>query len=284
MDITITNGQLTATINPKGAELTSLKSSDGNEYIWEGDPAFWGKHSPVLFPIVGTLKNNSYLYEGTIYALSRHGFARDAIFTVIEKTESSAVFSLSSNNDSRTVYPFDFELQLSYTLSNKALQLQYTVINKGSIKMPFSIGAHPAFALPGNFESYSLAFEKEEPLVSRQLENDLLSAKTDTLTAPKGLLPLSYSLFENDALIFTSLRSREITIVKAGRDILKVSFNDFPHLGIWTKKDAPFICIEPWQGYSDAPGTKGNLIEKEGIVILGGKESYTAGLAVQILE
>ena len=284
MDITITNGQLTATINPKGAELTSLKSSDGNEYIWEGDPAFWGKHSPVLFPIVGTLKNNSYLYKGTIYALSRHGFARDAIFTVIEKTESSTVFSLSSNNDSRTVYPFDFELQLSYTLSNKTLQLQYTVINKGSIKMPFSIGAHPAFALPGNFESYSLAFEKEEPLVSRQLENDLLSAKTDTLTAPKGLLPLSYSLFENDALIFTSLRSREITIVKAGRDILKVSFNDFPHLGIWTKKDAPFICIEPWQGYSDAPGTKGNLIEKEGIVILGGKESYTAGLAVQILE
>ena len=284
MDITITNGQLTATINPKGAELTSLKSSDGNEYIWEGDPAFWGKHSPVLFPIVGTLKNNSYLYEGIIYALSRHGFARDAIFTVIEKTESSAVFSLSSNNDSRTVYPFDFELQLSYTLSDKTLQLQYTVINKGSIKMPFSIGAHPAFALPGNFESYSLAFEKEEPLVSTQLENDLLSAKTDTLTAPKGLLPLSYSLFENDALIFTSLRSREITIVKAGRDILKVSFNDFPHLGIWTKKDAPFICIEPWQGYSDAPGTKGNLIEKEGIVILGGKESYTAGLAVQILE
>ncbi|MES2484412.1 MAG: aldose 1-epimerase family protein [Bacteroidota bacterium] len=282
MDITISNGILTAIINPNGAELTSLK--DGStEYMWEGDANFWGKHSPVLFPIVGTLKNNSYLYNGQVYVLSRHGFARDNVFTVKEQTEDSVVFTLASNDDTKKVYPFDFELELAYTLNNQTLTLEYRVYNNGNNSMPFSIGAHPAFALPGSFESYSLAFEKNEPLVSTQLEDDLLSTKIESIAALNGIVALNYTLFENDALIFTNLESRAVTIKKNDEDVLKVSFPHFPHLGIWTKQDAPFVCIEPWQGYSDAQNASGNLVEKAGIINLEPAGNYKSGFSIQIL-
>lgn len=283
MDITITNGVLTATINPQGAELNSLKYSN-NEYIWEGNPKFWGKHSPVLFPIVGTLKNNSYLYNGQVYALTRHGFARDNAFIVKAKTNDSVVFSLTFNSDTKRVYPFDFELELAYTLKNKTLHLDYTVTNQGTDKMPFSLGAHPAFALPGNFTDYSLEFEKNEPLVGTQLENDLLSNKTITLQTQDNVLPLHYDLFKHDALIFKELKSNVITITKNNEGYLKVSFADFPHLGIWTKENAPFLCIEPWQGYSDTENTLGNLVEKEGIILLEAGNQFKAGFSIEILH
>jgi galactose mutarotase-like enzyme len=284
LDITITNGPLSATIALKGAELISLKNNSGAEYIWEGNAKYWGKHSPVLFPIVGTLKNNSYLYEGQVYALNRHGFARDNVFNVKLQTESSVTFSLSSNDDTRRVYPFDFELELIYTLENNTLQLDYVVTNKGDKPLPFSLGAHPAFALSGSFESYSLQFEIDEPLESTQLKDDLLSDQTEVIPSQNGVLPLSYSIFENDALIFSSLKSRAITIMQGENKLLTVSYPNFPHLGIWTKDNAPFICIEPWQGYSDKPDTKGNLIEKEGIVMLEANGKYTSGWYVNIYE
>ncbi len=283
MDITIKNQLLTATINPKGAELNSLKS-DTAEYIWEGNDKYWGKHSPVLFPIVGTLKNNSYLYNGQVHALSRHGFARDNNFNVKQQSDDSVVFSLVANDDTRRLYPFDFELELIYTLNGKSLQLDYIVTNKGNNAMPFSIGAHPAFALPGNFENYSLRFERDEPLESVQLIDDLLSDQTTVLPAQNGVLPLSYKLFENDALIFKTLKSRSVTILKDEADYLKVSYPAFPHLGIWTKADAPFLCIEPWQGYSDTPDTMGNLIEKDGTILLEPGKKYTTGFTIAIAE
>lgn len=283
MDITISNGILTAIINPKGAELISLKDSS-TEYMWEGDAKFWGKHSPVLFPIVGTLKNNSYLYNGQVYALSRHGFARDSTFSVKQQTEDSVIFALASNEDTKRVYPFDFELELAYTLNNKTLTLEYRVYNKGNNSMPFSIGAHPAFALPGNFENYSLAFEKDEQLVSTQLEDDLLSTKTQLIDAQNGVVALNYPVFENDALIFTDLESRAVTIKKHDEDVIRVSFPHFPHLGIWTKQDAPFICIEPWQGYSDSKNVSGNLVEKAGVINLEPAGNYKSGFSIQILK
>lgn len=284
MNVTITNQYLKATINPKGAELNSLQSSTNTEYIWEGDAKYWGKHSPVLFPIVGTLKNNSYLFNGQVHALTRHGFARDNSFNVKSQTEDSVVFSLTSNDDTRRLYPFDFELELAYTLKEKTLHLEYKVTNNGSGVMPFSIGAHPAFALPGKFESYSLKFEKNEPLESIQLVDDLLSDKSVVIPAENGILPLSYKLFENDALIFKSLQSKSVTIVKDGVDYIKVNYADFPHLGIWTKENAPFLCIEPWQGYSDSSNASGNIIEKEGIIVLETGKKYSAGFTIQITD
>ncbi|MFL9843929.1 aldose 1-epimerase family protein [Flavobacterium rhizosphaerae] len=283
MNITITNNTLTATINTLGAELNSLQDTAGNEYIWEGDPKYWGKHSPVLFPIVGTLKNNSYLYNGDVYALTRHGFARDKEFTVSNETGNSATFTVAATDDTLRVYPFDFELTIIYTLTENNLEITYTVTNKGDNKMLFSIGAHPAFALTGNFTDYSLKFEKHETLTANLLENGLVSDKTMPLPQENAILPLAYSLFENDALIFKKLESNQITIQKQGNDMVKVSFDDFPHLGIWTVKDAPFVCIEPWQGYADNAKTDSIFSKKEGIKTLDPGEVYKAGFSIETL-
>jgi galactose mutarotase-like enzyme len=268
MNIKISNDKLTASINTMGAELFSLQDSKGREYMWEGNPEFWGKHSPVLFPIVGTLKNNSYSYKGINYTMSRHGFARDNKFTVVEKNDNSVTFGLKANGDTLKVYPFDFELHITYKINSAELSVSYAIINHGEQVMPFSIGAHPAFALPGSFEDYSLEFEKDEELVSTPLENDLLSDKEVKVPRQNAVLSLSYDLFKNDALIFKTLQSKSITINKTGIPFIKVNYKDFPHLGIWTKVNAPFICIEPWHGYSDRLDSKVDLPDKEGVVNL----------------
>ncbi|MDR7370459.1 aldose 1-epimerase family protein [Flavobacterium aquidurense] len=283
MNTTISNSTLKASIKHNGAELSSLKDNQNKEYIWEGNPDFWGKHSPVLFPIVGTLKNNTYRIGEKEYQLPRHGFARDMEFQLIRKTENSVTFSLQSNEETLKKYPFEFELQLIYTLEESSLIISYNVINRNTAKMPFSIGAHPAIALPENFESYAFKFEKEEVLKYSLLENDLISNKTATLLTTKNLVPLRYDLFKNDALIFKTLESNSLTILENSKPYVKVDFENFPSLGIWTKEQAPFICIEPWFGYSDTPENSGDLFEKEGILILDAKQTFTSKFSIQIV-
>ena len=283
MTTIIKNSVLTAEIKHFGAELISLKTNLNKEYIWEGNPDFWGKHSPILFPIVGTLKNNSFHHNGMEYHLSRHGFARDMEFELIDATENSATFSIQSSDETLKVYPFEFELQLIYTLDKNNLFIAYKVINKGKSTMPFAIGAHPAFALPNQFENYAIAFEKEEPLEYYLLEDDLISNNTKQLEVHNKQIPLTYDLFENDALIFKTLQSDSLTILENENPILRVHFKDFPSLGIWTKMNAPFLCIEPWFGYSDTNENSGNLLEKEGILILESNETFYSKFSIEIL-
>lgn len=283
MTTTISNSSLRVSVKHAGAELFSILDNQNKEYIWEGNPDFWGKHSPVLFPIVGTLKNNSYTINEKEYHLSRHGFARDMEFELIEKTEDSATFSLQSNAETLQKYPFDFELQLIYTLEEKELTIAYKVINKGNSKIPFSIGAHPAIAMPGNFEAYSFQFEKNETLKYNLLENDLISDKTEILATTNNLVPLNYKLFQNDALVFKTLESNSVTILDNSKPYIKVNFKDFPSLGIWTKENAPFICIEPWFGYSDTADNSGDLFKKEGILVLNANETFNSNFSIQIL-
>ncbi|MRX38912.1 aldose 1-epimerase family protein [Flavobacterium sp. LC2016-23] len=282
MNTTISNSSLKASIKHAGAELFSIKDHQNKEYIWEGNPAFWGKHSPVLFPIVGTLKNNTYTVNNKEYQLPRHGFARDMEFELIDQTQNTAVFSLQSNNETLQKYPFEFELQLLYTLEEKELIIGYKVINKGNTKIPFSIGAHPAIALPNAFEKYSLQFEKEEVLKYNLLENDLISDKTKVLETTTHIVPLKYKLFENDALIFKTLESNSMTILEDNKPYVKVNFEDFPSLGIWTKEQAPFVCIEPWFGYSDTAENSGDLFQKEGIVVLEANQTFHSKFSIQI--
>lgn len=283
MTTTISNSNLTAKINHLGAEIFSLKNRENREYIWEGDPTFWGKHSPVLFPIVGTLKNNLFHYRQSEYHLSRHGFAREMEFRLIEKMENSATFSLISTVKTKKVYPFDFELQICYLLEGNKLNIDYKIINKNDFMMPFSIGAHPAFALPKPFESYALEFENKEILTSYELKNDLLSDNFSTIEMTDNQVPLTYSLFEKDALIFKKLQSKSITILENQNPLLRVQFDDFPNLGIWTKSNAPFLCIEPWLGYSDTVHSSGNILEKEGIQLLDEKKSLECNFSIEIL-
>jgi len=284
LDTTISNSILKASIKHAGAELFSLKDNQNKEYIWEGNPDFWGKHSPVLFPIVGTLKNNTYTIDKKEYQLSRHGFARDMEFKLVEKTGNSAVFSLESNAETLKKYPFEFELQLIYTLESTSLNIEYIVINKGETKMPFSIGAHPAIALPENFENYSFKFEKQEPLKYNLLENDLISNKTETLKTTENVVPITYKLFENDALVFKTLESNSLTILENNKPYVQVDFEDFPSLGIWTKDQAPFVCIEPWFGYSDTADNSGDLFKKEGILVLEIDQSFHSQFSIKIVS
>lgn len=282
METVLKNQNLTAKINSKGAELTSLRTDD-REYIWEGNPDFWGKHSPVLFPIVGTLKSNEFVHGGKTYSLTRHGFARDMDFEKISETEDSIVFSLQSNAHTKSVYPFDFEFQIRYTLEENQLAIGYKISNKSDTEMHFSVGAHPAFSLPGNFSDYAIEMEKPGNLGYYLLENDLISDKTSTLETINGKFRLDYELFKNDALIFKHISSQSLTILEKGNPLLKVDFQEFPYLGIWTKMNAPFICIEPWFGHSDPVNASGILSEKEGIQTLKPLSVFDCTFTIKLL-
>ena len=283
MITTIANSVITAQIKHLGAELLSLKSIQNKEYIWEGNPTFWGKHSPILFPIVGSLKNNSYSFNGKQYPLNRHGFAREMEFTLVEKSEECATFSLLSTIETKKIYPFDFELQICYSLKDNKLNIDYKVINKNEVTMPFAIGAHPAFALAVDFEDYSLEFQQDEILKYHLLDEGLISNTTNQLQLKNNQLDLKYQLFENDALVFKTLRSNSITILKNANPILKVNFNDFPNLGIWTIVNAPFICIEPWVGYSDTLNEYDDISKKEGIQLLEANQKVQYNFSIEIL-
>ena len=284
MNTTISNKILSASIKHAGAELFSLIDNQNKEYIWNGNPNFWPKHSPVLFPIVGSLKNDTYTFNQKEYYLSRHGFARDMEFQLTEKTESSATFSLAYNEETLQKYPFKFELQIIYKLEENKLNIGYKVINKEEKELPFSIGAHPAFALPEEFSNYNIQFEKEEKPEYYLLENGLISNKKETLATSNNTVFLNYKLFENDALVFKTLQSNSLTILENSKPYIKVDFEDFPNLGIWTKENAPFICIEPWFGYSDTLEKSGDLFNKEGIIVLEAKQTFSASFNIEIFN
>jgi galactose mutarotase-like enzyme len=215
--------------------------------------------------------------------LPRHGFARELDFEVKEKTDLEVVFSLKQTGATLEKYPFNFELQISYTLTNSVLKIGYKVINNNDFSMPFSIGAHPAFALPSDFKNYELLFEKSEKLIVSTLENDLISNATYILPMENNSLRLNYSLFENDALVFKTIASKSVTLAENNIPLLKVHYKDFPSLGIWTKSQAPFICIEPWIGYADTIENNGNIEDKEGIQILGVNQTFETNYLIEIL-
>jgi galactose mutarotase-like enzyme len=283
MILTISNSELSATINTVGAELISLVKNNKN-YIWQVDETHWNKTSPVLFPIVGKLKNDSYTYEGISYNLPRHGFARNMEFTFEQRSASQIIFELNESEDSKANYPFDFKLFIAYTLMDNELIIEYFVRNQSDEVLPFSIGAHPAFAISGNFEDYSLQFNKEEIFETHHLENESFNNETTLIASENSVISLDYTLFEKDALVFKQLQSNEVILKNKDKNVLKVNFDHFPYLGIWTKQNAPFLCIEPWCGLADNENHNGNLEEKEGINHLQPNEDFLRAIRVEILE
>ncbi|QES89751.1 aldose 1-epimerase family protein [Rhizosphaericola mali] len=287
--IYLENNFIKAGFVEKGAELQSLINKEtGVEYMWGGDPVFWGKHSPVLFPIVGGLKDNEYSFGGNKYSLGRHGFARDSIFSVIEQTETSISFGMSDTADSLTKYPFHFQFLVQYTINKSELIVKYIVKNMGKDAMYFSVGAHPAFNVPLNkdltFEDYSLKFEKKETVSIYPLDD---SGQTKINAIPflndSDELPLHKSLFYKDALVFKELVSDKITIqTKDDTHGITIAFKEYPYMGIWSAKDADFLCIEPWDGIADNEAVSGVLEEKEGIKILQAAQVYESSWSISI--
>lgn len=275
-------------IAEKGAELQSIKAN-GLEYMWSGDPAFWGKHSPVLFPIVGGLKNNSYTFKGQTYQLGRHGFARDTVFTVLEQpNDHSVVLGISDTETTKKVYPFAFEFLLHYTLVGNRLHVDYTVKNIDEQDLYFSVGAHPAFVVPVEkdlaFNDYYLQFSQIENANIYPLDDNGQTLRESVpFLKNVDVLPLEKSLFYKDALVFKDLKSTEISIKSDKSEHgLSVSFKGFPYMGIWNAKDADFVCIEPWNGIADSEDADGDITRKEGILSLAPGQLFTAGWFVSV--
>lgn len=254
----------------------------------ERDPAYWAKKSPVLFPIVGGLKKNTYTYKGKDYELGRHGFARDNNFELVAETDSSLTFSLKSDEKTKAAYPFNFVFSVKYSLQENKLQVAFIVENTGSENLLFSVGAHPAFAVPlvegTEYEDYYLQFNKTENAGRWPLSSEGLIETTPTpLLENKNRLSLKKELFYKDALVFKHLKSDAISIIsdKTPRGI-KVEFTGFPYMGLWAAKDADFVCIEPWCGIADSVNASGNLEEKEGINDLEPKGRFEVGYGVEV--
>ncbi|EAH1842385.1 TPA: aldose 1-epimerase family protein [Listeria monocytogenes] len=271
--IKLENEVLLVEMKTAGAELTRIFHKDtGLEYLWNADSKFWGRHSPVLFPTVGRLVEDTYLVDGKPYHLGQHGFARDRDFQVIEQTEKSVRFELDADEDSLAVYPYKFKLSIIYTIEKNTVAVSYEVENTDNKRIYFSIGAHPAFNLPltdgTTFEDYYLDFGTEENLETLCLEGPYRSGEIKKVVdKPAQYLPLSYDLFKNDALIFEALKQKEMTI-KSDKTphFVKVSFPEFPFVGVWTAKPgSPFLCIEPWYGIADGAGESVELRDKAGI-------------------
>ncbi|EAF2356418.1 aldose 1-epimerase family protein [Listeria monocytogenes] len=271
--IKLENEVLLVEMKTAGAELTRIFHKDtGLEYLWNADSKFWGRHSPVLFPTVGRLVDDTYLVDGKQYHLGQHGFARDRDFQVIEQTENTVRFELDADEDSLAIYPYKFKLSIIYTIEKNTVAVSYEVENTDNKRIYFSIGAHPAFHLPltdgTTFEDYYLDFGTEENLETLCLEGPYRSGKIKKIVdEPARYLPLSYDLFKNDALIFEALKQKEMTI-KSDKTphFVKVSFPEFPFVGVWTAKPGtPFLCIEPWYGIADGAGESVELRDKAGI-------------------
>ena len=277
----IENDDLVVAINPKGAEIQSIYHKQTKlEYMWSGDPAFWGKKSPILFPIVGTLKNDTYYYEEKPYKLSRHGFARDMEFEVLPQEKNSIIFLLRSNDASFQNFPFHFELRIVYTLHENAIQVGYNVSNTSNHEMYFSVGGHPAFKVPlvsdFNYEDYYLEFNEEETKPRWPISKDgLIESNPEPLLQQTNILPLSKQLFLKDAIVMKNLTS-SIVSLKSDKSPhgLDFDFGNFPYLGIWAAKNADFVCIEPWCGIADSVNTNQQLINKEGINKLNAGEIF----------
>ena len=286
--IILENDYLIATFSTKGAELQSLKSKkDDKEYIWDANPNFWGKHSPVLFPIVGALKNNQYIYLDKVYELPRHGFARDQVFEVEPVDASEVVFTLRDSEESKMNYPFSFSLSLRYTLSENGLTCSYEVQNPADTELLFSVGGHPAFATPVNgkqYADYRLTFNGDSELEYHKIAENLISEETAVIPLDNQQLHLNHELFYNDALVFKSLKSDKITLSNGvDQSGLEFSFPGFPYFGIWAAKDADFVCLEPWCGIADGVNHNQKLEEKEGIIRLGANESWQRSWSVKII-
>ncbi len=281
--LTLENDCITVAFHTKGAELRSVYHKKFHiDYLWNGDETYWNRCSPVLFPIVGKVKNNTYTYQGQEYQLSQHGFARDTEFVVEQHDQNSITFSMSSTDQTKLIYPFDFQLNITYTLLESSLVVAYHVINKGATEQLFSIGAHPAFNCPLeeglSFEDYFLEFEKEEITPRLLFGEGAVSRKTEPVFAPNSnTIPLHLDLFgKKDAIILKDLRSTYMDLKsKRGERGLRFTFEGFPYMGIWTKP-GPFICIEPWFGIADFEDADGKLEHKEGICKLAVGEDFNA--------
>ncbi|MFD2030378.1 aldose 1-epimerase family protein [Ancylobacter dichloromethanicus] len=239
----------------------------------------------AFFPIVGRLPNDQLLHEGNVYAMGQHGFARRRAFTLEEATEHEVRLALHADDETLKQYPFPFSLTVTYTLAEATLSISAVVANTGEATLPASFGFHPAFRWPlpygGTRADHRLVFEKAEAEAIHRPVGGLLSTATEDNPAVDAILEPTDALFERDALIFLDLRSHHVRFGVPGEPGLEVAFPDMPHLGIWSKPDAPFLCIEPWAGYASPEVGPAEFMEKPGLSLIAPGEAKRFGMAIR---
>lgn len=284
----IRNESLTLEIDAHGAEMKSLiDNCSGQEYLWCGDAAYWGRTSPVLFPLVGNYREKQSCFDGKWYSLSQHGFARDMDFELVSEKGDEIWFALEDSPETLEKYPFGFRLELGYRLQGRAVEVLWKVTNKNDREMYFSIGGHPAFNCPlraGEKQTdYRIGFDTCEPLTASVLdENGTVSERTKVLELTGGMLQITDSLFDEDALIVEHDQAHKVALyTPEGEKYLEVKF-EAPLFGIWSPagKHAPFVCIEPWYGRSDRADFGQKLEEREWGNVLKAGEVFTAAYQI----
>lgn len=265
-----------AKIRSLGAELVSLKTTDGKERIWQGDAEIWGRHSPVLFPFVGKLKNNRILHNGRTYPMSQHGFARDKEFRLVYHDENSCAWELKSDEFTLSVYPFPFVFRVIHAWKGNVFRTSFNVENTSDKTMLFGLGGHPGFCW--NENELFLQFQEEENALRFFVEEGLISERTEPVFQNGNKLHFNKSSFDQDAWVFKNLQSESLKLLNANGELyMKMRWHNFPHFGIWSKKGLPgFICLEPWASYADVLHSAGELNEKESVLKLEPKEIFSA--------
>ena len=279
----LNNGIIEIEVNSHGAELKSAVKN-GKEYMWCADEKYWARTSPVLFPIVGGLKDKKYIIDGKEYQMSQHGFARDSEFELETVTDNSVVFVLGSNNQTLEKYPFDFVLKIKYTLIDSSIRIEWTVKNQNDRTMSFSIGAHPAFNLQDGDNYFK--FDNESDLIYNLIDKSGLYAKTPQFTLKNdGYVKIENSMFDNDALIIENNQAKQVSLCDSNKKPYVTVRFDAPLFGLWspTGKNAPFVCIEPWYGRCDRNDFEGEMSERDHIINLPTGESFEASYEIELV-
>lgn len=272
----IENEWLNVSIDEKGAELTSIFHKKNQlHYLYDANPTYWKRHAPILFPFVGRLKEDTYVFKGKTYHLPQHGFARDKTFEVVKQTKETMTLMLKEDKHTLCHYPFSFNLYVTYELKENQLNVSYKVQNTGKEEMYFSLGAHPAFCLPLaktlSFSDYYLEFEDTTVKTRYPLKGPFID-ETKKVQMEQNLLPLSYEDLKEKQTYILTTPHRQVIHLKSDKDThgLTLSYKNFPYLGIWTNAEqkAPFICLEPWYGLSDTTTHSKELTTKKGIQCL----------------
>lgn len=276
---------LTACVMADGAELCVLRDAAGLDYLWSAEPV-WPRHAPILFPIVGRLRNDTLTHAGQDYRLTQHGFARDRRFTWMERSPTGCRLALSDDARTRALYPFGFTFEIGYAVAEASLEISFTVMNTGQDVLPASMGAHPAFRwplLPGVAkDAYSLTFAAEETAPLRGVVNGLLSEPDRPSPINGRHLPLNEALFAHDALILPNPASRSVTFAAADGPALTVAWEGFPQLGLWSRIGGDFLCIEPWRGMASPSDFQGDFMQKPWLMLIPAGESRSARLRITV--
>ena len=282
--ITLKNDKITVKLNELGAELKSLFAG-GREYIWCGRDEVWAESSPLLFPICGGLKDDKYTFNGKEYTMPKHGYGRKTMFEVESATDTEAVFLHKSNDETKKCFPFDYELRIIYSIDGYALKTEYKVDNKSGETMYFSIGSHEGYYTPEGIEDYDVVFPQNETLSSYVLYGNLLSDQKLPIIKDTNILPLYDKYFTIDGLVFKDLKSRSAILRnrKTGKAV-KVDFDYAPYFLLWHKPNAPYICLEPWDGVQDIVGSDYDITKKEGIIALDADKTYSGVHTITVIE